>query len=101
MSSFGYLKTLPVDLLKVDGSFVRNLATDRFDQAFDQAMVAAVIEVGHTLGIGIVAEYVESEEILEQVRALGADFAQGYRIGRPAPAAQFFLPASREPADVG
>lgn len=89
LSSFNYLKNLPLDLLKVDGSFVRNLASDRFDQA----MVASVVQVAHTLGIGIVAEYVESAAILDHLQRLGADYAQGYQIGRPVPAADFFSAA--------
>ncbi len=80
-SSFAYLKNLPVDFLKIDGSLVRDMAHD----ALDEAMVRAINEVGHVLGIATVAEFVENEAVLERVTALGIDYAQGYALGRPAP----------------
>ena len=80
-SSFAYLKNLPVDFLKIDGSLVRDMAHD----ALDEAMVRAINEIGHVLGIATIAEFVESEAILEKLNALGVDYAQGYAIGRPAP----------------
>ena len=81
LSSLTYLKNLPVDYLKIDGSFIRNMVED----PIDRAMVAAVNEVGHTTGVLTVAEHVESEAILELLREMGVDFAQGYILGRPAP----------------
>lgn len=81
MSSFAYLKQLPVDILKIDGSFVRNIATDRVDRA----MVASINEVGHVMGLRTVAEFVESVEVLEELRRIGVDLAQGYGLARPAP----------------
>ena len=81
LSSFGYLKTLPVDYLKIDGRFVLDLIED----PFDCAIVQAVQQIGRVLGIKTIAESVESEAILERVRAIGVDYAQGYAIATPAP----------------
>ena len=81
LSSFGYLKTLPVDYLKIDGRFV----TDLIEDPFDCAIVQAVQQIGRVLGIKTIAESVETEPILEWVRAIGVDYAQGYAIARPAP----------------
>lgn len=81
LSSFAYLKALPVDFLKIDGVFVRDLATN----AINRAMVKAINEVGHVMGIRTVAEYVEDDAILAQVRAIGVDYAQGYAVGRLRP----------------
>ncbi|SEO81264.1 PAS domain S-box-containing protein/diguanylate cyclase (GGDEF) domain-containing protein [Aquisalimonas asiatica] len=79
LSSFGYLRALNVDYLKVDGQFVRDLASD----SVDQSMVRCINQVGHTIGMLTVAEFVESGQALEQVRALGVDYAQGYAVHRP------------------
>jgi len=76
-SSFGYLKALPVDYLKIDGVFVRDIATN----AINRAMVKAINEVGHVMGLQTVAEYVEDEETLAVIRELGIDYAQGYAVG--------------------
>jgi len=80
-SSFAYLKSLPVDFLKIDGSLVRDMAHD----VLDEAMVRAINEIGHVLGIATIAEFVENEAVLEKLKALGVDYAQGYAIARPAP----------------
>lgn len=87
LSSFAYLKTLPVDYLKIDGNFVRNMVED----TIDQAMVAAINQVGHTMGIQTVAEYAESEAVIAQLSKLGVDYAQGYGIGRPQPIEEFWV----------
>ncbi|MGI9332274.1 MAG: EAL domain-containing protein [Gammaproteobacteria bacterium] len=79
--SFAYLKRLPVDFLKIDGEFVRDLASD----PMDFAMVKSINELAHILGKQTVAEYVESEEILDILSQIGVDYAQGYAIGRPLP----------------
>ncbi len=84
LSSFGYLKNLPVDYLKIDGSFVR----DMVDDVIDHAMVAAINQVGHIMGIKTIAEFVENNAIMEKLRDLGVDYAQGYHISRPAALAQ-------------
>ena len=81
LSSFAYLKNLPVDLLKIDGMFVRNIITD----PIDEAMVRSINEVGHIMGMETIAEFVETEEIMERLRQLGVDYAQGYTISRPRP----------------
>jgi diguanylate cyclase (GGDEF)-like protein len=78
-SSFSYLKRLPVDYLKIDGSFIKSLARDRVDQA----MVRMVGEVARAAGIETVAEYVHSAATLELLAKYGIDYAQGYFIGKP------------------
>jgi diguanylate cyclase (GGDEF)-like protein/PAS domain S-box-containing protein len=77
LSSFAYLKALPVDYLKIDGVFIRDIATN----PINRAMVKAINEVGHVMGILTVAEYVEDEATLAIVRELGIDYAQGYAVG--------------------
>ena len=81
MSSFGYLKHLPVEYLKIDGSFV----TDMVHDPVSREMVAAINEMGHSMKCRTIAEYVESEGILKTLGELGVDFAQGFHIGRPVP----------------
>jgi len=79
-SSFHYLKHLPVDMIKLDGSFVRNIARDHFDRAF----VKAMSEMASGLDITSVAEFVESAEVVPVLQALGVALGQGYHLGRPA-----------------
>lgn len=81
LSSFIYLKTLPVDYLKIDGSFVKDIVTD----PVSKAMVESINQVGHVMGIQTIAEYAETPEIIVVLRELGVDFAQGYAIARPQP----------------
>jgi diguanylate cyclase (GGDEF)-like protein len=83
MSSFGYLKNLPVDYLKIDGSFVKDILKDETRLA----IVEAINQVGHVMGLKTVAEFVENNEILEKLRAIGVDYAQGYGIAKPTPMA--------------
>lgn len=80
-SSFNYLKNLPVDYLKIDGSFVRNIEHDRVDEA----MVETINRIGHLLGKCTIAEYAENDAIIAKLSALGVDFAQGYGVCRPRP----------------
>ena len=80
-SSFAYLKQLPVDIVKIDGAFIQNLATSADDQLF----VKALTDVAKGLGKVTVAEFVENAETLALLEAFGVDFAQGYHIGRPSP----------------
>jgi EAL domain-containing protein (putative c-di-GMP-specific phosphodiesterase class I) len=87
-SSFSYLKRLPVDYLKIDGSFIKDLARDRVDQA----MVRMVGEVARAAGMETVAEYVQDAASLELLHKYGIDYAQGYFIGKPA--------AAPEPAEA-
>ncbi len=79
MSSLNYLRTLPVDVLKIDGSFVQHMARD----ATDYALVKAIHEIGHVMGKKTVAEYCEDEVTLVLLRGLGVDYVQGYHIGVP------------------
>jgi EAL domain-containing protein (putative c-di-GMP-specific phosphodiesterase class I) len=81
LSSFAYLKNFPVDYLKIDGSFIRDIASD----PADHAMVAAINQVGHALGIETIAEFVENDTIIEILSELKVDYIQGYAVGRPYP----------------
>jgi len=78
-STFAYLKELPIDYLKIDGSLVKNLATD----SIDREMVRAINEIGHTVGALTIAEFVEDDEALEHLRTMGVDYAQGYGLCKP------------------
>jgi diguanylate cyclase (GGDEF)-like protein/PAS domain S-box-containing protein len=80
-SSFAYLKNLPVDKLKIDGSFVKGLA----DTRMDQAMVQSMNQIAHALGKKTIAEFVENEATLDMLRAYGVDYAQGYYLCKPKP----------------
>jgi diguanylate cyclase (GGDEF)-like protein/PAS domain S-box-containing protein len=84
LSSFAYLKNLPVDYLKIDGEFVRGMDTDEVCHA----MVSAIHELGRVIGIRTIAEYVENGRSIEMLTAMGVDFAQGYAIAKPAPLAE-------------
>ena len=79
MSSLAYLKNLPVDYLKIDGSFVKNLA----DDPVDYAMVESFNHIARTMGIQTIAEFVEDERTLKKLRGIGVDYAQGYGIAKP------------------
>lgn len=81
MSSFGYLKNLPIDFIKIDGTFVRDVDSD----PIDRAMVEAINNIGHVMGIKTIAEFVETQAVAEVLRNLGVDYAQGYYVGRPEP----------------
>ena len=81
LSSFAYLKNLKVDYLKIDGSFVRDMLND----PIDRSLVEAINQIGHVIGIQTIAEFVENNDILEALRKLGVDYAQGYAIAKPAP----------------
>ena len=89
LSSFVYLKNLPVNYLKIAGTFVRNMV----DNPTDCAMVDAINRVGQVMGIKTIAEFVESNAILEKLKGLGVDFAQGYGIAQPKPVLE--LPCAR------
>jgi diguanylate cyclase (GGDEF)-like protein/PAS domain S-box-containing protein len=81
VGSFSNLKTLPLDYLKIDGSFMRNLARD----TVNQAMVTAMIKLARTLNFRVIAEQVEDTAAVEAARKIGVDFLQGYAVGRPQP----------------
>jgi diguanylate cyclase (GGDEF)-like protein len=84
-SSFQYLKRLPIDFIKIDGDFIKNLGEEG---GMDKAITMSIVTLAREIGVGIIAEFVENEEIYRQVRMLKIDFAQGYYIGRPSPALQ-------------
>lgn len=81
MSSFTYLKQLPVDKLKIDGAFVRDIVDDEIDRA----MVRSINDIGHTVGMETVAEFVENEAIVQQLMIIGVDYVQGYGVAKPEP----------------
>ncbi|HEY1891579.1 MAG TPA: EAL domain-containing protein [Steroidobacteraceae bacterium] len=81
VGSFSNLKNLPMDYLKIDGSFIRNLARD----SVNQAMVTAMIKLARTLNFKVIAEQVEDSAALDAARRIGVDFVQGYAIARPLP----------------
>ncbi|XHS77236.1 EAL domain-containing protein [Burkholderiaceae bacterium UC74_6] len=79
VSSFAYLKTLPVDFLKIDGMFVKDIA----ENPVDRAMVRAINEIGQVMGRQTVAEFAETDEIVEILRQIGVNYAQGFGVARP------------------
>jgi len=79
LSSFGYLKHFPVDFLKIDGSFVREMLHD----PIDREMVRSINEIGHLTGKRTIAEFAENEEIITMLRGMGIDYAQGYGVSEP------------------
>ncbi len=80
-SSFGYLKTLNVDLLKIDGQFIKDL----IDDPLDDAAVRCFVDVARVIGVKTVAEFVDRLEVLQRVREIGIDYAQGFLLHRPEP----------------
>ena len=89
-ASYGYLRELPVDYVKIDGCFVRQLAVN----ARDYAIVKSIHDVCSTMGIETVAEFVESQAIIDKLSEIGVNYAQGYVIGRPIPLQQYSLPTA-------
>ena len=81
LSSFAYLKNLPVDYLKIDGMLVKNIV----DHPIDFALVRSINDIGHLMGKKTVAKYVENDQIYEKLQPLGIDYAQGFGIARPLP----------------
>ena len=79
LSSFRYLKNLPVDYLKIDGMFVKDIVND----PLDHAMVKSINEIGQVMGIKTIAEFVENDEIKGMLKAIGVNYAQGFGIGKP------------------
>jgi diguanylate cyclase (GGDEF)-like protein/PAS domain S-box-containing protein len=89
VSSFGYLKSLPVDYVKIDGVFIRSI----HNSEVDQAMVKAIAQVSAVMGMRTIAEFVENRESFDVLREIGIDYAQGYWIAKPKPAAEVFAKA--------
>jgi EAL domain-containing protein (putative c-di-GMP-specific phosphodiesterase class I) len=81
VSSFAYLKALGADILKIDGMFVGNIWQDKVDYA----MVRSIKEIGHVMGKKVIAESVENDAVLEKLREIGVDYAQGFGVGEPRP----------------
>ncbi|WP_246109209.1 bifunctional diguanylate cyclase/phosphodiesterase [Vulcaniibacterium gelatinicum] len=79
MSSFAYLKNLPVDMIKIDGSFIRDLMSD----PMSQAIVGAITEIGHQRGLAVIAEWVTDDAQREALRGMGVDYAQGFGVHEP------------------
>ena len=79
MSSFGYLKNLPVDMIKIDGSFVRDLDTD----PMSSTIISAITQIGHQRGLKVVAEWVSASHMSAALHALGVDYGQGFALHRP------------------
>ncbi len=88
-SSFSYLKHLRADILKIDGSFIRDIHNNNADQLF----VKALVDVARGMGMRTIAEFVENEQVYDRVRGLGVDYVQGYYLGKPQPE---LVPASVE-----
>ncbi|TFH88431.1 bifunctional diguanylate cyclase/phosphodiesterase [Billgrantia azerbaijanica] len=80
-SSFRYLKQFPIDVIKIEGEFIRNMTNDVKYMAF----VKSIVTLARSLGVSTIAEFIEDEEVFEAVKALGIDYGQGYYLGRPAP----------------
>ena len=87
LSSFAYLKTLPVDILKIDGIFVRDIC----DDPVDLAMIRSIRELGQALNIKVIGEYVETREVMEKLTEMGVEYGQGYYISRPMPFREYLL----------
>ncbi len=81
VSSYGYLRDMPVDYLKIDGIFVKDMETDKISQE----MVRSINQVGHAMGLEVIAEYVENDAIIQILNEIGVDYGQGYGISRPIP----------------
>lgn len=79
VSSFAYLKNLPVDFLKIDGLFVKDI----LDDPVDRSMIQSINHIGHLMNKKTIAEFVENEQILDALRQIGVDYCQGYAIGYP------------------
>ena len=80
-STFAYVKSLPIDYLKIDGSLVKNISTDNVDME----MVRSINSIGHTVGAKTIAEFVENEATIDVLRKIGVDYAQGFGLQRPRP----------------
>lgn len=96
LSSFAYLKNLPVDYLKIDGSLIKDLEND----SVNITMVKSIIHIGHSMGLETIAEYVENNAILDILRNLEIDFVQGYGIAKPVPLEEIKSLAINQPDKI-
>jgi diguanylate cyclase (GGDEF)-like protein/PAS domain S-box-containing protein len=94
LSSFGYLKHLQIDYIKIDGGFVRDMVHDEMDAA----MVRAINEIGHVMGVQTIAEFIETGDILDSLCQLNVDFGQGHCIASPRPIEELFKSAGYKPS---
>lgn len=97
LSSFAYLKNMPVDYLKIDGNFVRDITQD----VTDRAMVGSITEIGHVMGIYTIAEFAETIEVVHMLEELDVDYAQGFGIERPYPLAKCMSQLGKRPKTTG
>lgn len=96
LSSFAYLKNLPVDYLKIDGSLIKDLENDKVNVT----MVKSIIHIGHSMGLETIAEYVENDVVLDILRDLEIDFVQGYGIAKPVPLEDIKLLTVNQPEKI-
>ena len=87
MSSFGYLKYLSLDYIKIDGSFVKDMIFDEVDKAF----VEVINQIGQVMALKTIAEFAENDQTIELLQKIGVDFAQGFGIHKPVPLATAFV----------
>ena len=92
LSSFGYLKSLPVDYLKIDGVFVKDMVND----PIDRAMVKSINEIGHVMGKKTIAEFVENQAIIDLLAEMGVDYCQGYGVSAPFPMTDLIVAGESE-----
>ena len=85
LSSFAYLRNLPVDYIKIDGHFVQNVAVD----PVDRSMVEAIVQIGRAMGIFTVAERVETQAVYDTLKEIGVGYVQGFLFGKPRPIEEF------------
>jgi EAL domain-containing protein (putative c-di-GMP-specific phosphodiesterase class I) len=90
-ASYSYLKSMPVDYLKIDGQFIRNISTN----VFDYSVVKSIHEMAHALGKRTIAEFIENDVALDKLRKIGVDFGQGYIIEKPIPLDELVLGAKK------
>ena len=94
LSLFGYLKSLPLDFLKIDGAFVREMTQD----PIQAALVSSIRDIGEVMGLRTIAESVEDKETLDALTLMGVDYVQGYYLHKPQPLTSGSLPPVRRPA---
>ena len=97
LSSFGYLRNLQVDYLKIDGAFIRDIHRN----PIDYAMVQSINAIGHVMGLETIAEFVESQAIVDALAELGVDHVQGYHVGRPEPLSGYGAAAAAQSTAAG